>query len=91
MSSNSCASLIKIDELISIFQCNAPAQTANNSHTRPEMKQEHKSNDEQLKCRNLSFMNSTTLVEYTDDYFSKHIPDGRFITGTFDIENDWII
>ena len=36
-------------------------------------------------------MASTTLIEYTDTFFDDHIPDGRFISGTFDIENDWII
>eukprot|EP01083_Nonionella_stella_P110982 325199_1 len=46
---------------------------------------------QKIQRHKLSFSNSTTLVEYTDDHFDKYIPDGRFITGTFDVDNDWII
>ena len=43
------------------------------------------------KSNQLSFRNAVNLIQYRADYHDQHIPDGRFISGTFDIDNDWII
>eukprot|EP01084_Bolivina_argentea_P185483 319860_1 len=41
--------------------------------------------------KHLSFLTSANLIKYENDYYDKYIPDGRLITGTYDIDNDWII
>ena len=76
---------MKLDKLISISKIHSHYSISSFAND---------ANDDEMKEKSarscLSFMSRTTLIEY-DDYFDKYIPNGRFISGTFDVYNDWII
>ena len=81
--------LIKLDQLISNFQSRSISSFSNSREEKET--EEIKQDCDSLNEKNLSFMTATNLVEYCDDYFDNYIPNGRFISGTFDTDNDWII
>lgn len=81
--------LIKLDQLISNFQSRSISSFSNSREEKE--REEIKQDCDSLNEKNLSFMTATNLVEYCDDYFDNYIPNGRFISGTFDTDNDWII